>query len=438
MKDAFPLVRGGRRGGVITGVLADGRQFEVTRHGDPISGANQRLEVSIAGEDNGSAEARLRVVMGGVTKHVFETVFAFGQDELRDFRRLTNEDVANRIYGASIGVIGDILKVESNLASELDSLWKPRGAIPSINQALTAMANLRAELTERDLPAEYGDLRRRLADIERDRSLLDARIAELDGRRQTLERLLGARGPWQTMANARARLAGMPDEPPVTPDDLAEEARLAQGVRIAGASVQAARTAREELDGQLAAITYRADVLDRAPEIDDAVSKASNWRSREADLAESRRRASAVRASIEVVLSDAGWDQPRLRAMEPLRLKADVASHARDDLDAPQRNLGAPMERARSAAVEEERQRASVATLEQRSAELDGNAPRMWKRWNTKFRRSRRPSRARPPSDSRSQLLRSCSPPHQRLRPLPIRHPPPLGSARPRFPVALR
>ena len=49
VKDHFPLVRGGKRGGLISGTLADGRRFEITRHGDPVTGAAQRLSVTVEG-----------------------------------------------------------------------------------------------------------------------------------------------------------------------------------------------------------------------------------------------------------------------------------------------------------------------------------------------------------------------------------------------------
>ena len=82
------------------------------------------------------------MVTGGVTRHVFESVFAFGQDELHDVGRLTKAEVADRIYGASIGVIGDVLKVERAIGGEMDALWKCRGALPSMNRRLTEVERL--------------------------------------------------------------------------------------------------------------------------------------------------------------------------------------------------------------------------------------------------------------------------------------------------------
>src|SRR3990172_8558832 len=47
VKDQYPLVRGGRGGGYITGQLDDGRPFEVSRYGDPVTGAAQSVTVTV-------------------------------------------------------------------------------------------------------------------------------------------------------------------------------------------------------------------------------------------------------------------------------------------------------------------------------------------------------------------------------------------------------
>ena len=364
VKDHFPLVRGGRRGGLISGTLADGRRFEITRHGDPVTGAGQRLSVTVEGLPGGTDEQRLALVTGGVTKHVFESVFAFGQDELHDVGRLTKAEVADRIYGASIGVIGDVLKVERVIGGEMDALWKSRGALPAVNRRLVEIERLEGTLRARNLPKEYGDLRRRLETAGTGRAALDRRIAALDGRRRDLERLRDARAPWRKASEARAELATLPDEAPVTADDLAREAALGQAEFIATGAADVARATREALDTELAAASYRADVLDRAAEIDAAVTAAATWQSRRADIDERRRQRVAVRGSIDAVLAEAGWDEARLAAADPAQLRASVLAHARDDLDVPDRETAAPAERARTAAADLARVQGRVAALE--------------------------------------------------------------------------
>ena len=165
-------------------------------------------------------------------------------------------------------------------------------------------------------------------------------------------------------SEARAELAALPAEASVTADDLAREAALGQSVLIAAGAADAARTTREALDTELAAATYRADVLDRAAEIDAAVTAAAAWQSRRADIDERRRQRTAARISIDAVLAEAGWDEARLASADPAQVRASVVAHARDDLDVPARATAAPAERARTAAEDVARVRRQVVDLE--------------------------------------------------------------------------
>jgi uncharacterized protein YhaN len=375
VKDQFPLVRGGTRGGRISGVLATGEAFEVVRHGDAVTGAGQKWKVTLADADPAlGPDARLALVTGGVTREVFESVFAFGQDELHNLKTLTAKEVADRIYGASIGVIGDVLKVEASLGGEIDNLWKRAGQNPAINRSVTRLAGLQADLARRNLPEEYGALRRQLEAIGQQRVELDQRLAALEVERREVALLRGALVPWQAMVEARAALALVPAGDVVTADDLAEEARLAQAVSAAEAQTAQALAAREELDRQSAEVTYRVDVLDRSVDIETAVTRASNDRAREADVAAQRRRHAALGTAMGEALAEAGWTEASLDGFDPLAVRTALAAHHRDDIEGPERAALAPAERARLAAEDEARAHDAVERLAA-GARLEAAAP---------------------------------------------------------------
>lgn len=364
VKDRYPLVRGGRRGGTIAGVTDDGRVFEITRHGDPITGAAQRLSVRIDGVDAANPDRAVASIVGGVTKHVFESIFAFGQDELRDVSRLTSEEVADRIYGASIGVVADVLKVETGIDAERDALWKARGSVPAVNGRLAEIERLEHALRARDLPAEYGTLRHDLEQLERDLAERDGELTKLRARRDHVALVLSARVPWQRAADMRRALAGLPDEPAVTADDLTREAALGKAAALATETAASMRVARDELDTMLAAATVRMDLIDRSAEIDAAVTSAGNWRSRQGDLDERRRRAVALRRNVDDAVADAGWDEARLRATDLAALRRRIAQHATADLDAPARATAGPAATAHTAVEDAKRLRDRLVELE--------------------------------------------------------------------------
>lgn len=372
VKDRYPLVRGGRRGGTLAGVTDDGRSFELTRHGDPITGAAQRLAVRINGIDLADRESAIASITGGVTKYVFESIFAFGQDELRDLSRLTSDEVADRIYGASIGVVAAILKVEAGIEGERDALWKARGSVPEVNLRLARIEHLEQQLRARNLPTEYGQLRRKLEELEHNLADRNIELAKLKDQRDHVALVRAARIPWQRAAEMRRAFAGLPDELRVSSDDLTREAAFAKAAALAVAAAAKMRARREALDTSLSSAAYRADVIDRGAEIDAAVTEAGNWRSRQGDLDERRRRGVALRQTIEGAAADADWDEKRLRAADFVALRRQLAEHAIADLDTPTRAVAAPMATAKSAASEAVRVGERLAELERDLAAISG------------------------------------------------------------------
>lgn len=377
VKDRYPLVRGGRRGGTLAGVADDGRAFEITRHGDPLTGAAQRLSVRINGLDTANGESAIASITGGVTKHVFESIFAFGQDELRDVSRLTSEGVADRIYGASIGVIADVLKVESGIDSECDALWKARGSVPEVNRRVALIEDLEQRLRARNLPAEYGKLRHDLEGLQRDLAERDAELGKLRTRRDHVALVLGAHIPWQRAADIRRALVSFPDEPSVSADDLTREAALAEATALVIRTAAEMRTKREALDKSLSVATFRADVIDRSAEIEAAVTEAGNWRSRQGDLDERRHRATALQQTVDRAVADVGWDEKRLRSADLAALRRRVAEHAVSDLDTPARAIAEPAATAKSATAETMLVGERLAELERElAATSEGEAAR--------------------------------------------------------------
>jgi uncharacterized protein YhaN len=375
VKDQYPLVRGGKRGGTIGGVTDSGETYELTRYGDAVTGAGQSLTVHIGGKKFDDPYRALASVTGGVTRNVFESVFAFGQDELRDVSRLTKSEVSNRIYGASIGVVADVLKVEAAISAEADALWKARGSIPAINQRLSRIEGLRLQSRSRDLPAEYGALRRELDELGNDRKHVGEELREAEGAIRDVMTLMSAHGPWSQARDAERQLAGLPQEPLVVALDLAREAELAKAANLAIERAAAARAVREKLDGLLLEANYREDVIERSGEIDEAAATASQWQAREAGLAETVRRAGAVRRAIDAVLGESGWDPARLAAADMPALRRVIAEHAAANLEGPARGTSAPTERVRAETTAVERLRGQVTALDRELETLEPVTP---------------------------------------------------------------
>ncbi len=128
-RDRYPALNGGRRGGWLNVEMADSRQVRIERYGEK-GGAGK---LSVQDEQHKElGEGTLATLLQGVESGVYRNIFAFGLEELTQFRSLTDAEVAARIYGAGLGT-GSVsgLDVEGALRGEMEALFQARRTEPS-------------------------------------------------------------------------------------------------------------------------------------------------------------------------------------------------------------------------------------------------------------------------------------------------------------------
>jgi uncharacterized protein YhaN len=85
----------------------------------------------------GSDELSLDEMLRGTTRTLFHNVFAFGLDELEQFRTLENTEVASYVSGAGMGIgASRWTTVWKDLEERRSRLFLPRGQKATINAAL--------------------------------------------------------------------------------------------------------------------------------------------------------------------------------------------------------------------------------------------------------------------------------------------------------------
>jgi uncharacterized protein YhaN len=166
----YRAMAGGRRGGWLRVQTSDGRAYRVERYGE--TGGQGRLRV-LDDHDRDLGAAELAALLQGVDQQLFRNVFAFGLAELAEFKRLTEDQVTARIYGAGLA-LGTVspLEIEGALRAECDDLFKPGGQHPTVNTILRELEGIDEDLRRVDLPATYSASLQELARH-------DTRLAEL-------------------------------------------------------------------------------------------------------------------------------------------------------------------------------------------------------------------------------------------------------------------
>jgi len=121
------------------------------------AGRQVRGTVTIYDGDATGSEPELEALLGGTTRTLYHNVFAFGLEELEQFHTLQDNEVAQHITGAGLGIGATRWTgVQRDIDARQSAMFLPRGQNGSINVALKELEAVREDLDRTEhQPEEY-------------------------------------------------------------------------------------------------------------------------------------------------------------------------------------------------------------------------------------------------------------------------------------------
>jgi uncharacterized protein YhaN len=186
-----------------------GIQYEIRRESLP--GTRGRLTIN-GGEQGGKAEERLQRLLANTKEGLYENVFAIGLEELQQLATLTGEEVAQHIYGLSLGSHGRrILTAQGNANREVGRLANLENGTGAINDLTQQIAKV-----DEDLDRIHNSTAR-LTVLADERSDLYAKVEGIKKRQAACERnIRGAQfvdrlyPAWKKQRELKRELDGLP------------------------------------------------------------------------------------------------------------------------------------------------------------------------------------------------------------------------------------
>ena len=152
----FEPLRGGVHGGsAIVNTL--GQRYQITR----TAGSKSAGDLEITDLNNGAVlnEERLGSMLGGLTRNVFNAVFAFDLAELQRLELLADQDLVSLLYDVGLGTNVSLTDLNRYLTDTMDGIYKPRGRKPELNDTLVALRDVKKQIRMiQDMPQQYSAL----------------------------------------------------------------------------------------------------------------------------------------------------------------------------------------------------------------------------------------------------------------------------------------
>ena len=246
-------------------LLADGSEIAFLRR------KGQKSTLLAADDESPLDDGLLDRCLRGIDEKLFATLFGIDHDTLlQGGQELLEQkgDVGQALFAAGLGT-RNLRKVLLALDEEADALFRPRGQVKKINQAVAEHQKTKRELADLSLSGREWDGRRKDLDRTREESAaLESRLAGLKTERHRLARLVRA---LPRLAERRILLARGAALGPVVslPADFSARRREAQeGLRAAREARARAESELAELREEAAGLAVPRDLLDRAESIE--------------------------------------------------------------------------------------------------------------------------------------------------------------------------
>lgn len=360
----YPALAGGRRGGRLAMTMADGRRFRIERHGDR-GGEGTVLVIGEDGVDRGAAT--LPRLLHGVEASVYRNIFAFRLDELAQFQRLTEGDVAARIYGAGLGTGGSsAIAVENALRAEAAQLFKSGGHNPAVNGLLRELEEVESALGTLNLPAKYAERQAHRATCEAERASLSRRIAERTMELRRLQRLLDGWQPWLALRTATEALGDREDPGPIPASAVADLSRLGEALRFSEDRLAQLGVRRARLEEAWRQAEPDETLLAHADAAAAVLAERPEQREREVALGRATAETTAADAELSAAVARLGdgWDEDRVAALDSsVAVRSALTGRFRDLLEGSVRDVRRTESALEIAAAAAEASRARLTAL---------------------------------------------------------------------------
>lgn len=235
-------------GGRLGVRFPDGEEWVVERRAE---GRREQAWILLP-DGTRAAEEEWNRRLGGLSRFVYDQIFAFGLGELERFESLADPRIAGQLYSAGAGLRGvDLAAVEQAFQRRMENRYKNRGKNPVINRLLTDLQECDRQIRVLGDPgAEYAGLTAALAQCDEEEKELARRRGNVRQKRRELMRLKQIREIWENWADTEGvwrELSALPD---VDPQEVYRLDRLAERVAELRLEDERVRAERANLEAE--------------------------------------------------------------------------------------------------------------------------------------------------------------------------------------------
>lgn len=352
-----------QHGGSLNVTMDDGRRLIVARHAGRYAAGTVTLHDD---QNNPIDTTELPGLLGGATRSVFESIFAFDLRELSSFNSADNEEIASLLYGAGMSAPRMIATLQKVDKAKSD-IFRPGGHNQPVAQLLHQLGETESSLrTVQNQSSEFRTYRREHAEIEVCIGEIGQSIIELQSNRRLLNRYIEAWETWIDLGIKRERLQEIPIFNGFPENAIARLKNFEDKLTTARESVKKATDRHQSATDASAAAIPHESILERTIDVKKIVEQRGAFAGSVRDLPKRQEELDRDEARITEDLSTLGsdWSEQRVEDFS-------VTIALRDQIEQSRLALQKAEQDIRDQEIEIKRIESELSDAKQRSNEFD-------------------------------------------------------------------
>lgn len=203
----YPPLEGGKHGGRLAVVDSAGDRWVIERS----AGRKEDVKVLLP-DGNTGGRAELLKLLGHADRNVFENIYAFGLEELQSFETLNDQSINSKLYSAGTGVGVSISGLMNSISSIENSLYRPRGSKPLINELFRKIGKTEVKIAEFErVQKKYDSLHFELEQKTLEIGQLKEKSQNIRKKLNHIQNLLSIWEDWKIFCESKTTLESLPE-----------------------------------------------------------------------------------------------------------------------------------------------------------------------------------------------------------------------------------
>ncbi|QOR67410.1 AAA family ATPase [Cytobacillus suaedae] len=253
-------------------------------------------------------EDLLKELFQGMDKSFYQGVYSYNLQGLQGVQQMNAEKLGNYLFSAGVVGTDALVKVNDRITKELESLFKPSGRKPIINQQLIDLKEkhqlfVQAQeknYTYKKLLEDKEDLQQKLQDIERE-------VSKITNECRQLEHLLSINDLLIERQTIQTKLSSLPTSEPFPVDGLKRLEHLQSQLLPYKAQLSSLSQKKMKLENDIENCIVNEELLNRGPAIREVGDNVRLYEQLQVEISEHTREIAHLNEFISSTMEQVGW-----------------------------------------------------------------------------------------------------------------------------------